>query len=76
MEGLQQAGVPIVEFSADATSYFDIHHSADDTFDKVDPVTLNQCVAGWAVVLYYLAESGIDLRPRAEPPVNNGKPAQ
>ncbi|MDP2343517.1 MAG: M28 family peptidase [Deltaproteobacteria bacterium] len=66
IDGLQKAGVPIIDFGADATHYFDIHHSADDTFDKVRGIDVNQSVAGWAVLLYFLAESGVDLRPRTK----------
>lgn len=63
VEELQEAGVPIVDFGADFTQYFDIHHSADDTFDRIIAAHLNQSVAAWAVVLLFLANSGVDLRP-------------
>ncbi len=66
MEGLMDAGVPIVEFDADASRYFDIHHSADDTFDKVERADLEQSVAGWAVLLSFLANSALDLRPHVD----------
>jgi Zn-dependent M28 family amino/carboxypeptidase len=63
IEDLRKAGVPVVRFSQDARHYFDFHHSADDTLNKVDRNELNQNVAAWAVFLYVIAESGVDLRP-------------
>jgi hypothetical protein len=41
----------------DGTRYFDIHHTADDTLDKIDRSQLNQAVAAWAVVLAIAADS-------------------
>jgi hypothetical protein len=60
--GLALLGVPSVDVHPDATRYFDIHHSADDTLDKIDPKGLDQEVATWAAVLYAAAESDIDFR--------------
>ncbi|CAN1545563.1 Iap Predicted aminopeptidases [Caulobacteraceae bacterium] len=64
LEGLQKAGVPVFTLRQDASRYFDLHHSADDTLDKVDPVQLNQNVAAWTALLYMLADSDADFRPR------------
>lgn len=65
-EGLQDAGVPVFSLNQDASRYFDLHHSADDTLDKVDPAQLSQNVAAWAALLYLIADSDIDLRhPKA-----------
>ena len=46
IEGLMAAGVPFVDFDQDASRYFDLHHSADDTLDKIDPDDWPQNVAG------------------------------
>ena len=56
-----QAGAAALAVRQDATRYFDWHHSADDTLDKIDPAQLNQNVAVWASTLYMLADSGVDL---------------
>lgn len=64
-EEIQEAGVPVFNFAQDATRYFDIHHSADDTLEKVDPEQLNQNVAAWAAFLYLVADSDIDFRALA-----------
>ena len=56
------AGVPVVDFDQDASRYFDLHHSADDTLDKVDPKKLAQNVAVWAAFLRVTANSDVDFR--------------
>ena len=49
------AGVPAVGLSQDGTRYFDLHHTANDTLDKIDPVQLRQNVAAWTTMLAILA---------------------
>jgi carboxypeptidase Q len=44
-------GLPGVALSQDGTRYFDIHHTPDDTLDKIDPAQLRQNVAAWTTVL-------------------------
>lgn len=61
-QGLQEAGVPVFNLRQDATRYFDLHHSEDDTIDKVDPQDLQQNVAAWISTLYLIADSDIDFR--------------
>lgn len=58
-------GVPTVSLTPDTTRYFDLHHSADDTLDKIDPARLAQSVAVWAAFLYTVADSDIDFRALA-----------
>jgi carboxypeptidase Q len=58
---LGQAGVPLLDFDQDATSYFDWHHSANDTVDKIDPKEIDQNVAAWAAVAYAVADMPGDL---------------
>jgi carboxypeptidase Q len=53
---LREFGVPLIELNQDATRYFDIHHSADDTFDKIDAGNLKQVIAATAVVAYVAAD--------------------
>ncbi|NOX57503.1 MAG: peptidase M28, partial [Planctomycetes bacterium] len=40
----------------DTETYFDYHHSPADTFDKVDPVELQENVAVMAMVAYIIAD--------------------
>ena len=63
--GLQRLGAPAVELQQDASRYFDLHHSADDTLDKVDPKELAQNVAVWTAFVYAVADSDIDFRRTA-----------
>jgi hypothetical protein len=53
---LDPAQVPLVSVHPDVTHYFDIHHSAADTLDKIDPGNLAMNAAAIAVVAYVLAE--------------------
>ncbi len=64
VEGLQKAGVPVFSLDQDATRYFDIHHSADDTMAVVDREQLNQNVAAWAALLYLIADSDVNFRAK------------
>ncbi len=54
---LVAAGVPAIDLAQDGTRYFDLHHTPDDTLDKVDPVQLRQNVVVWSAVLAILANS-------------------
>jgi len=40
----------------DGSKYFNIHHTAADTLDKIDPKELALCVATMAVVAYTVAD--------------------
>lgn len=54
---MRLAGVPMFSAIQDSSRYFDVHHSADDTLDKVDREGLASNVATVAALLYTLAES-------------------
>ncbi|PZO55330.1 MAG: peptidase M28 family protein [Alphaproteobacteria bacterium] len=59
---LRQQGVPVVDLSQDGSDYFDYHHTADDTLDKIDPEALRQNVAAWATFIYLAAENDWSFR--------------
>lgn len=59
---LMAAGVPIAELKQDGSDYFDLHHTPDDTLDKVDPEALAQNVAAYAGFIYMVANSNVDFR--------------
>jgi Zn-dependent M28 family amino/carboxypeptidase len=63
-----EAGVPGFALSQDASRYFDIHHTPDDTLDKVDRAQLDQNVAAWAAFVWLAADSDIDFRSHATTP--------
>jgi hypothetical protein len=56
-------GVPGVTLAQDGTYYFDLHHTPDDTLDKVDPEDLRQNVAAWTAMLGVLS-GGIEPHPK------------
>lgn len=45
----------VVDLSQDGTRYFDLHHTPDDTLDKIDPAQLAQNVEAWRRVLAIVA---------------------
>ena len=61
IEPLVQAGVPVVDLQQDGTRYFDIHHTADDTLDKVELSQIQQNVAAWSVALFEIANAAESL---------------
>ena len=52
---LQRQGMPVFDLSQDGTTYFDYHHTADDTLDKVDRDDLNQNVAAYVTAAFVAA---------------------
>ncbi len=52
---MSEAGVPALGILQDGRHYFDYHHSAADTLDKVDPAELRENAAAMAVMGYALA---------------------
>ena len=58
---LGRNGVPFVSFSHDATQYFDYHHTASDTLDKINPADLSQAVAAYSALAYILANGAEDI---------------
>ena len=55
-------GVPAFRLNQDGTDYFDVHHTADDVLDRIDPDAMDQNVAAWAAFLWLLANSDVDFR--------------
>jgi carboxypeptidase Q len=59
-----EAGHHGVTLNQDGTYYFDLHHTPDDTLDKIDLGDLRQNVAAWTAMLAVLS-GGIE--PAAKP---------
>ncbi len=59
---LSATGVPVVSPGQDGTDYFDLHHTPDDTFDKIEPDAFRQNVAAYAVFAWIASETGWDFR--------------
>jgi len=64
---LVAAGVPTVDLAHDVTTYFDFHHTANDTADKLVPGDMAQATAAFASAAWILADHPNLLR-RSPPP--------
>jgi len=67
---LSARGVTWAWLAQDGSDYFHLHHTADDTLDKIDPAALAQNVAAWAVFAWLAAEAEGDFgsAAKAAPP--------
>ncbi len=57
ISAITELGVAWAWLGHDGTHYFDLHHTADDTLDKIDPSSLAQNVAAYAVFTYLAAQA-------------------
>ena len=64
---LAQRGMAWAWLGHDGTHYFDLHHNADDTLDKIDPKDLAQNVAAYAVFTWLAAEAEGDFGSEVKP---------
>ena len=66
-------GAAWADLSQDGTDYFDLHHTPDDTLDKIDPDALAQNAAAYAVFAYLAAsaDGGFGSAPK---PADAAKP--
>ncbi len=72
---LRAAGVPAIDLRQDATLYFDVHHTADDVPEALDPAALDQATRALEVALRFAARDDVDLgRVPADPPGASGSP--
>jgi len=63
LKPLREAKAPLADLSADATSYFDYHHTQDDTVDKIDPDDIAQHSTVYAVLAWAVADGDVEPRP-------------
>jgi hypothetical protein len=56
---LAQQGVTLLGFLPDSQRYFDYHHTAEDTFDKVNKRELEMGAASMAAMVYLLDQHGL-----------------
>ena len=57
--------LPVIDLMQDGMRYFDLHHTPDDTLDKIDPAQLQQNVDAWAAVLEIAGNEAGVLAPSA-----------
>ncbi len=60
LSAVHGVGMAAVSLHQDATRYFDWHHTADDTLDKIDPALLRQNVAAYVATAYLAAQANGD----------------
>ncbi|MCG8433008.1 MAG: M20/M25/M40 family metallo-hydrolase [Gammaproteobacteria bacterium] len=56
IKGMRDAGVPVLGPRQDTSTYFDIHHTENDTLDKIDPAAVRQNVAVYVTAAYIAAD--------------------
>ncbi|WP_333838030.1 M20/M25/M40 family metallo-hydrolase [Novosphingobium sp.] len=54
---IKRQTLPVVDLNQDGTHYFDLHHTPDDTLDKIDPAMLAQNVEAWTRTLEIVANA-------------------
>jgi acetylornithine deacetylase/succinyl-diaminopimelate desuccinylase-like protein len=59
---MANAGVPVMRFQQDGTDYFDLHHTPNDTLDKIDPADIRINVTAFAVMAWLASEAETDFR--------------
>ncbi len=57
---LRAAGVPQLDVRQDVSRYFDFHHTANDTVDKIDPQQLTQVARAYSSITWLAAEQQLD----------------
>jgi hypothetical protein len=57
---LQALGVPMIDLRQDGTTYFDFHHTANDTLERIDKAEIDQAAAAFAATAYAAADAASD----------------
>ena len=57
---LIEKGVPWFALAQDGSTYFDFHHTDNDTIDKIDKQAIDQNTAAWAALLWLAANADVD----------------
>jgi hypothetical protein len=77
---LGQGGVQLLGLAVEGSRYFDIHHTAADTFDKVAKEDIDRVAAVLAITAFAIADAPvrIDVRLSAptEPAPRRGRPVR
>ncbi|MFZ0480167.1 MAG: M20/M25/M40 family metallo-hydrolase [Terriglobales bacterium] len=59
-------GIPALDLEVDMTKYFEIHHKASDTFDKIDPLDFKAGTAIVAATAWAVAENDKPIAPHID----------
>jgi Zn-dependent M28 family amino/carboxypeptidase len=60
---MRKIGLPVIDLRHDASQYFDLHHTRNDTLDTVDPADLKFNVAAYVTLLQWAASSDTSFGP-------------
>lgn len=60
---IAKQGLGVIDLQQDGTRYFDIHHNATDTIERIDRAQLRQNVEAWTIVLKEVANYEGELKP-------------
>lgn len=72
---MRARGMAVLSLQQDGTTYFDIHHTANDTLDKIDPKDLDQNVAVYAAFAWIAAQADGDFGSQPRSPAPPAPPA-
>ena len=68
LDVVRQQSAALIDLQQDGTRYFELHHTPDDTLDKIDPAQLRQNVAVYTAVVNILANRAAPIAlPAAAP---------
>lgn len=56
---LHESGVPAFDLKQDGYDYFDVHHTANDVIERIDPAQLKQNVAAWTASVWLMANMDV-----------------
>ncbi len=59
---MSRQGVPTMRWQQEGTDYFDLHHTPDDTFDKIDKDEIQQNVAAFVTMMWMASEADTNFR--------------
>lgn len=65
LRGIAAQGATLLDLKQDGNRYFDYHHTAGDTLDKVDPASIRQVTTAFALTAWYFGRSDWEHRPPA-----------
>ncbi len=75
LTALVAQGVPWFSLAQDGTTYFDYHHTDNDTLDKIDKQAIDQNTAAWAALLWLAANADVDFGVAVPPPAAPSTPS-
>ena len=56
---LHESGVPAFDLEQDGYDYFDVHHTANDVIERIDPAQMKQNVVAWTATVWMLANTNV-----------------